>query len=241
MLHGIGGSVAHMRAEVDRLSEHFRVIAIDSRGHGRSERPAAYTLNDHVMDVFGVMDALGLDQTALMGTSMGSYVAQGVAVRAPHRITKLVLITPKAHGESSSVALFLARHAEAVRGMTPDEVRAFTLAGIVAPTTPARVLRSLAHIARQQKAAGLALTTEQEGSAQRALAGFDFRPNLPQVTAPTLVISGRYDPINPPEAGEEIARLIPDAQFQVLEYSGHLPTVEEPDRLLDLVESFLDA
>ena len=241
MLHGLASNLTAMQPEIDRLSQFFRVIALDSRGHGRSQRPAAYTLQDHVDDVIGVMDALGLGTVYLMGSSMGSYIAQGVATQQPARVAKLVLITPKARGKTSSVARFLAAHAAKLEGLTPEEVQAFLMNGIFAPSTPAAVRSALAEAAQQQAAAGLMLTPEENLAANRALEGFDFTPLLPQVTARTLVISGRFDPLNPVEDGQEIARLIPGAQFEVLEHSGHIPNLEEPEQLHGRIEGFLKA
>lgn len=239
MLHGLSSNVTVLAPEIERFGKAFRVIAVDSRGHGRSGKPAAYTLQDHVADVLGILDALELETAYLIGSSMGSYIAQGVAARQPARIGRLVLITPKSNGRTSSVARFVSEHAEELRGRSQAEVQAFVTQNIFAPETPADVREQVAAFGRQQQEAGLTLTPEQEAAAQRALEGFDLRPVLPHVTARTLVISGRHDPLNPVEAGEEVARLIPGARHEVLEHSGHLPSSEEPERLWGLVEDFL--
>lgn len=241
LLHGLTSNITALQTEIERLSASFHVIAIDSRGHGRSEKPADYRLQDHVDDVIGVMDALGLDAVFLMGTSMGSYIAQGVAAQSPGRVRKLVLVTPKSNGQTSSVARFLTQHAEELRGRSPQEVQAFLMANIFAPSTPTSVKAALGVFAREQAEVGLVLTPAQDAAANRALEGFDFRPLLPLVTAQALVISGRHDPLNPVEEGQEVARLIPHARFEVLEHSGHVPALEEPERLLGLVEDFLNA
>jgi len=239
MLHGLTGNIESMRAEIDRLSRSRHVIAIDSRGHGRSDKPAAYTLTDHVDDVLSVLNALNLSQVDLMGSSMGSYIAQGVAIREPERVNKLILITPKAHGTTSSMARLLGQHAAELQGKSEAEVQAFMFGLVFAPTTSVDVRASFMMYAQQQAAAGLMLTAEQNLAANRALEGFDFRPDLARVTAETLVISGRHDALNPPEEGELITRLIPKARFEVLEHSGHVPNMEEPERFFELIESFL--
>ncbi len=74
---------------------------------------------------------------------------------------------------------------------------------------------------------------------ERSLADFDLRPGLPSITAPTLVLSGRSDGLNPPEAGEELARLVPGARFEVYEHAGHMLPYEETERLVAEVEAFL--
>jgi 3-oxoadipate enol-lactonase len=239
LLHGLTSNLTTMQREIDYFSRSYQTVAIDSRGHGRSDKPAQYTLQDHIDDVFGVLDALHLDRIFLLGVSMGSYVAQGIASRQPQRVAKLVLITPKAQGKTSSSAAFLAAHAAELEGKSPEEIQAFLLVGIFAPTTSPEVKAALRDFGEQQAAAGLVLTPEQTLAANRALEGFDFRPVLPDITADTLVISGRHDPLNPPVAGQEIADRIPNATFVILEHSGHVPSVEEPERILALIDEFL--
>ena len=175
----------------------------------------------------------------LIGTSAGSYIAQGVASQQPERVRKLVLIVPKSNGKTSSVARFIAQHEEEVRGLSHDEIQALVLSRIFAPSTPQEVKAAQASRSQQQAEQGLTLTPEQAEAASQALAGFDFRPVLPQITAETLIISGRHDILNPVEEGQLIAELIPNSRLEILEHSGHLPNVEEPERLLDLVEEFL--
>ena len=68
---------------------------------------------------------------------------------------------------------------------------------------------------------------------------FDFRPDLPRLDGPTLVISGRHDIFNPPEEGEQIARLLPRARLEVFEHSGHLLSWEEPEHYVEVIRTFL--
>ncbi|GAA4014545.1 alpha/beta hydrolase [Deinococcus rubellus] len=239
MLHGLTSNLTALQPEMEQLSQSFEVIAIDSRGHGRSDKPSHYTLQDHIDDVLGVMDALNLPGVFLIGTSAGSYIAQGVASQQPGRVHKLVLVVPKSNGKTSSVARFIAEHAEEVRGLSHDEIQALVLSHIFAPSTPESIRSAQAEWSRKQAEQGLTLDAQQADAASQALAGFDFRPVLPQITAQTLVISGRHDILNLVAEGELIAELIPNARLEILEQSGHLPNVEEPKRLLDLVEGFL--
>lgn len=77
------------------------------------------------------------------------------------------------------------------------------------------------------------LTADERVAVERSLAGFDLRPALPSIVTPTLVLSGRSDGLNPPEAGEEVASLIPGARFEVYEASGHMLPWEEQDRFVE--------
>jgi proline iminopeptidase len=68
---------------------------------------------------------------------------------------------------------------------------------------------------------------------------FDLRPELPRITAPTLVLAGRHDWICPPEFSEEIARLIPGAELRVFEESSHSIRSDEPQAFIDAVKGFV--
>ena len=83
------------------------------------------------------------------------------------------------------------------------------------------------------------LTAAERATVERSLANFDLRPDLPKITAPTLVISGHADGLNPPESGEELASLIPGAVFTIYEESGHMLSAEQPDRLVADVTAFV--
>ncbi len=80
---------------------------------------------------------------------------------------------------------------------------------------------------------------EKQKAANAALEGFDFREDLNKIEAETLVISGTYDGLNPPEKGKEVAELIPNATYIEFEESGHSPNVEEKDRFIQTVGDFL--
>ena len=240
VLHGLTSNMTALQREINHLSQYYQTIAIDSRGHGYSDKPAIYTLQDHVDDVIGVLDAYNIKTTFLLGISMGSYIAQGVAIQQPHRVVKLILITPKAHGETSSAARFLAEHAKEVNEKTPEEIQEFLLSNIFSPTTKLETKLAYLDFIQQQTLTGLALTPEQTLAANLALENFDFRSDLSKIEAETLVISGKYDPLNPPKNGQEIANSIPNSKFVLLENSGHVPTYEEPQQLIALIENFLE-
>jgi 3-oxoadipate enol-lactonase len=67
MIHGVSVDATFAGAEMAALADAHRIIAPDLRGHGRSTRPQAYTLDDHVADMIALLDALGIEQTAVLG------------------------------------------------------------------------------------------------------------------------------------------------------------------------------
>src|SRR5271165_1379422 len=104
LLHGLGSTIAALSAEIGHFSRYRTVVAYDARGHGGSDRPAHYTMHDHVADLRGVMDALGIERSALLGRSMGSYIGQAAACAMPERFSHLVLVVPRAHAKESTMA-----------------------------------------------------------------------------------------------------------------------------------------
>src|SRR5664279_5175680 len=79
LIHVLGGNHKQLDIIATPLSKHFKTIKFDIRGHGQSEKPGEYTLQDHINDVLGIMDFYKIEKTYLLGVSMGSYIAQGVA------------------------------------------------------------------------------------------------------------------------------------------------------------------
>lgn len=230
LIHGVGGTHRQLDIIAGPLSKDYRVIAMDCRGHGASDKPAAYNLTDHANDVLGIMDYFQLERVYLLGVSMGSYIAQQVAFTAPERIKKLILTVPKSNGLISSLNRIIREHNYDFIGLSHHEI----------------TLKLLPHLVYNQKlmlehldALDSDLTTAEFAAAGKALEGFDFRNQLPAITARTLIISGKYDQLNPPVEGRLCASLIPGARFIEMPYSGHMPVYEEAADYLKIVTAFL--
>jgi 3-oxoadipate enol-lactonase len=190
-------------------------------------------LNDHINDTLALMDELGIEKANLLGESGGSYIAQGVASTKPGRIHKLILVVSKAHGIKSSSQLFYESHAAEMSGMNEHEQRLYLIdhvfaQGFLDKVGPEFLLPQ-----------PLALSPQEAEAANKAFEGFDFRPVLHRISAPTLVINGKYDGLNPPPMGLEIASYIPNSTFVEMQHSGHAPSLEEPEKFSELVMDFL--
>ncbi|HEY4601829.1 MAG TPA: alpha/beta hydrolase [Cerasibacillus sp.] len=233
LLHGLTSHHQRFKREVNVFKKDYHVIVVDARGHGNSDRPDEYTLEDHISDIIGLMDALELEKVHLLGVSMGSYIAQGVAIKQPHRVGKMILIGAKAHGQTSSMSQLFSEHAEELQGMSFEQ-QMNRLAKYMFYD-----LRAVGRWLHDTENRELTLSAKEQQVARKALTGFDFRPNLSEVKAETLVISGTYDGLNPPKDGREISELIPRATLMVFTKSGHAPHVEEPEKFIQVVSEFL--
>lgn len=234
LLHGLTSNSAMFYREIEFFKDDRRIIALDSRGHGNSSRPGAYTLQDHIEDAGALLSHLKLDAVDVLGVSMGSYIAQGLAIQQAEKVKKLILVATKSYGRQSSMAELFERHADTFDGLNMLEKFAASSSYIYYNQSLIdEWLRKTAEQSRQ-------LTMQEQITASEALKEFDFRDQLFQITAETLVISGKFDGLNPSEKGRETAVAIPDATFMEFKRSGHAPNVEQPRLFLGIAENFLE-
>ena len=220
-------------ANVPAWSETIRVLRYDQRGHGGSEvPPGPYSIEGLGRDFVSLLDELGIERVSFCGLSLGGATAMWLAANAPERINCLVLGCTSARfgdpdGWLERAAIVRAKGLEAIadtvleRWFTPGLVRE-------RPEVPPRFRELL-------------VTTPQEGYAGccEALAGWDFRDELGQIEAPTLVIVGSEDTAAPADHGRLIAGRIPKARLAVLPGAAHLANVEQAVAFSSLVTEHL--
>jgi pimeloyl-ACP methyl ester carboxylesterase len=174
---------------------------------------------------------------ALAGLSMGGYVALEIVRRAPERVTRLCLIDTSARPDTDD-------QAQRRRGLIAVAASAKgTFRGVTR-----RLLRFLVHPDRvsDPDLTGTIMTMAETVGRdayirqQRAIAGRpDFRPILPAIACPTMVICGRQDAVTPLDRSEEIAAAIPGARLAVIEDCGHLAALERPQAVTALMRLWL--
>ena len=247
---GPGGDHSGFKPAMSPLADTMQLIYFDHRGQGRSGRgdPASYTLDENVADMEALRLHLGLGPVVSIGTSYGGMVAMAHAARYPASVSKLVLIVTAAHGGFVPAAQrFIQEHA------TPDQVRvcerlwagAFTTAEeladyyvVMGPLYSRRYDAAAAAAVR-----GRAIQTPEPLNRAFGPTGFlrmfDLRPELADVTVPTLILAGQHDWICPPVFSEEIHRLIPGSKLQVFADSSHSIRIDEPAALNDAIRAFV--
>lgn len=230
LIHGLGGDISMWYNDLPRFSKKYKTIALDCRGHGQSDKPLQYSLEDHVQDIIAIMDTFKLETVNLYGVSMGSYIAQGVAIAQPHRIKKLILGVTKTNGLTSSTQRLMTEHADALKLLSEQEQMKFLLKYIV---------HNMSIFLEHPDVLNSSLTPEETIAANKALENFDYRTELPKISAEALVISGKYDGLNPPAEGQLCASLIPNATFVEMQHSGHVPMLEEQALFSRIIDEFL--
>ena len=222
----LGTSTELWTQNVGYLSERFRILRFDQRGHGGSEAPPGpYSLGDLGRDFIGLLDELEVERVTLCGLSLGGATAMWVAAEAPERIDRLILACTSARfGEPAQWV----ERAETVRSAgletIAEKVVARWFTADVEPETLA-AFRSLL------------VSTPVEGYAGscEALAGWDFRARLGEIRADTLVIAGAEDAVAPLRDSELLVERIQHARLIVVEQAAHLANVEQPESFANVV------
>lgn len=236
LLHGLGSCADDLEYQVEFLSQHFRVIAPDLRGHGNSDRPLGnYEISDFCADVFGLLDWLGVDKFHLMGYSMGGSIALQMSHEQPERVDRLILCNTQPEYKPDSLAklreLFVRLLAINVLGMrrlsTIMSKRMF-------PHAHQDEIRRKVHerFSRNDTRAYLASI--------HAIIGWSSVAFLPHISSPVLIIAGELDYF-PLAEKQRFVDLIPQARMEVISNSGHGTPMEQPDLFNTLSLSFLTA
>lgn len=227
------------------LTADCQLVYLDHRGHGRSSRPppAACTLEAMADDVEGLRRHLGLADVTVLGVSFGGMVALTHALRHPGGAARLILCATAPSREFVDEARRLARERA-----TPEQLAEVehVLAGTF--RDDAHFREGFARIAplyqrREAPASGPDRTIVNAAMLNWFFAtgvqAYDVRPRLREITAPTLVLTGRHDWICPPSQSAVLLRELPDVRQVMLEASGHRLQREENELFVRVVREFV--
>jgi 3-oxoadipate enol-lactonase len=237
--HALGLDMAMWDAYAARLAADPRagpceVMRYDHRGHGASACPeSSWSMDDLVDDAARLVREWGRGPVTWIGLSMGAMVGQGLAIRYPELVGRLVLANTTARYPESAAAGWSQRVAD---------VRTGGMAA-VADLVVARYLHPEFRAAHPEAARAVRdrlLRDDARGYAAScaAVAAVDWLDRLSQVRCPVLVIAGARDAGATPEMGQAIAQRIPGASLQVIENASHLSVVEEPGEFAARVSQF---
>jgi pimeloyl-ACP methyl ester carboxylesterase len=226
----------HWKAQIPYLARHFRVVAFDGRGNGRSDRPRgfeAYTSAEYVADAVAVLDATGTERAVVVGLSAGARWGTLLAAEHPDRVIGLAAIGP-------AVPLAPDHADQRWRDLRPD-------------STPEQYLSFLEeffgrmfaepHSTKQiEDGVGWGLETDpatlvDTAIGLRTLSEEEMRAAAARVRCPVLVLHGDADRIRPHAQGAELAR-VTGGRLVTLEGSGHGPHARDPVRVNLLLREF---
>jgi proline iminopeptidase len=257
---GPGDSHSVYHPFFSRLANHYRVIYFDAFGVGKSERAKSsseYTFERDVEDLEGLRKSLGLAKMNLLGQSYGGMVAQAYALKYPQFVERLILIDSFYSGKmwqannddcNYEIKTQFPETWEKLQQLRARDVRSNSMEHEKLYDS---VPLSLFYFYDGSKAA---LLPGDAGNLDvyYAIAGddadfviggtiapLDFTSELRTLKMPMLVIAGRYDRVSAPRYSLEYKKYAPQARFVMMEKSGHFPYIEEPEKTLAVLRTFL--
>jgi len=223
--HGFANNldIWYERGCVDPLKHDYRLILIDARGHGASDKPhapEAYTLHQRAGDIVAVLDHLYIAKAHFLGYSMGGWIGFGLAQYAAERFHALIL------GGSHPYARSMEQQRQALRKALEQGRDAFVadLEAQYGPLTPQHKARALAN----DLEALLAAVTQDRPSLEAV---------LPLMTMPCLLFAGEADPVYP--AVKECVKQMPNVTFFSLPGLGHVEAMAHSELVLPHITTFL--
>ncbi|MFT4506953.1 alpha/beta fold hydrolase [Caballeronia sp. 15711] len=234
-IHGVGSSLDAWEGVATKLSDTFRILTLDLRGHGRSSLiKGRYEIDDFVGDVLALADHVGFEKFDLAGFSLGGLIAQRLALTHAARLRKLVLLatvagrTPE---ERERVAARLAALQSGDRGSHYDASVSRWLTEEFQQRHPELVARM-----RQRNAEN---DPDCYAAAYRVLAQTDFGGLIDQIGVPTLIATGEEDQGSNPRMAHFMHERIPGSQLEILPGLRHSILIEAPDLVAALMRRFL--
>ncbi len=225
--------------QVRQFEDRFRCLTVDLRGAGDSGgADTTFTVADLAGDIAAWLDSIGVTRAVIAGLSLGSAVAQELALARPDLVTGLVLL---ATWSSTAREHHIRRHFESrlyALQNGPMSVYAQFAFWMSSPSV-------IDHEPERQAEVERLLRTHMSGTPAgaaghfRADLGHETRDRLGQIGCPTLVVHGDEDLITLPWYNRTVADLIPGATLATIPKAGHLAWLERPAELNDLIERFL--
>jgi 3-oxoadipate enol-lactonase len=221
------------------FSDRFRVVRYDHRGQGESARDARERLDMDTLsaDAAALIEELGLGPCTFVGNSMGGFVGLRLAARRPDLLASAVLMGTSADVEEQAEEMDGLVEVLEQQGMEPvlDGVLHFMM-GDTTLTDPSRaeVLAEVTALLRSR-------TPEYAHAAWNIAHRAGVLDELADIRVPVLVVAGTEDHTYPPHKSEQIVDLTPGAVLEVMERTGHVHAVENPDAVNALLERHLEA
>jgi 3-oxoadipate enol-lactonase len=233
--NSLGTDLGMWDDQLPSLTDRFRVLRYDQRGHGRSPAPPGpYTIAELAGDALNLLDGLRLERVSFCGVSLGGMTGMWLAVNSPQRLERLALCCTSAYLPPREM---WTERAATVRAYGIEAVAAAQLERWFSPALAELRPEAL----RRTRQALLYTPAEGYAGCCEAIAGHDLRGELGAIRTPTLVLAVADDPATPPEHGRLIAAAIGGARLEVLKQGRHLVAVEHPEEFSRAVLAHLTA
>ena len=244
-VHGLSGAWQNWLEQIPHFARSHRVVAVDLPGFGASPMPP-WEISIPAYGTFlrDFCERLGVERGAIVGNSMGGFIATEVAIAEPERVSHLALVS------AAGITWARARREPAAmigrvgRAAAPLALR-FQMSGIRRPGIRRRAFGGVFHdpegLRRELLWENVVPALQSPGyyDAMTTLVGYDIRDRLSEIEDPTLIVWGRNDRVVPVPAALAYRRRIGHAKLHIFDATGHVPMMERPVRFNRLLENFL--
>ena len=239
LLHGLLFDGGMWKGQIEALSALGRVVVIDGPGHGRSEPPPRFSLEDHALALFDAFGELGISKALVVGLSWGGMTGMRFALAHPELVAGLALLDTSAEAptliERIRYRLFLSLHRRVgmPMGMYKKQIAPLMFSARTLASRQDLVESTYRHF----------MGFDRDGFTRAGLAVVVKRgsvlPRLGEIRVPTLVIVGSEDLATVPALSEHMAAAIPGAQLIRLEGLGHMTALEGPAQVNEVLLPFV--
>jgi len=256
LIHGFSDRKEHWRAQVGSLSEHFRVIRMDNRGAGKSDRPDGdYTMKVYASDVAGLMDFLSIERSHIIGHSLGGMIAQNFAILYPNKVNKMILLNtfPGVKPPGEPINDFLKMYkANAIAGQKAIESDPFNAFIDGAKSSYSRKFWKMMKEEPKKVFHGIwsvedlideklnyGPTAKDLSKQAYAIAMHNTYERLHEIKNEVLIISAEKDKSAPISMGEKMHELIQKSKFIIIKGAGHQSILERAPEVNQVIIDFL--
>ncbi|MEN8042136.1 MAG: alpha/beta hydrolase [Actinomycetota bacterium] len=234
LIHGLGSSGADWEMQIPALIPDFRVIAVDLRGHGQSDKPdGPYSIAMFAGDVAAVIEELGIAPCHVVGLSLGGITALELAATRPELVRRAVIVNA---GPEFVPKTFKDKAAVWQRRILVKVAPLRTMGEIIAE----RTLPEDKHAELRERVAETIASNDKAAyqASMKAIVGWSVLDRLNRITSPILVVASEFD-YSPSEAKQPIVDLAQDARMVVVPETRHLLPVEKPREFNKILQAFL--
>lgn len=232
LVHGYTDSSFSYSRVMPLLDRNYRILAIDQRGHGDSDKPeTGYEMSDLSEDIAAFLDAVGAKTATVVGHSMGSFVAMQTALDHPELVNRLVLIGTAPTANNSNVQSFV-NAVNALKDPIPREFAHEFQVGTSSPDLPKEFFAKVVDESMKLPAHVW----------KKALAGVvarDYGPDLKKINIPVTIVWGEKETVFGREEQQQLIKGLPNAKLIVYSASGHAPNWDEPEKLAEDINRIL--
>lgn len=232
--NSLGTDFRIWRDVIVRLAGDFAIVLYDKRGHGLSDLgQMPYSIEDHATDLACLLDFLSVKDAIICGLSVGGLIAQSLYQRRPDLVRALILCdTAHKIGTADSWNARIAKvEADGIESIVDAVMERWFTPSFRRPENIA--FAGYCNMLIRQPAAGYTATCA-------ALRDADLTEAAAKIAVPTICIVGDQDGSTSPELVLSMAKLIPNARYEVIKDAGHIPCVEQPEALTEVIRAFID-